>query len=386
MSSLSFIKMANNNQTNIIIKTVSDYKDLKQFYQVPFEVYKDNKFWIPPFYKEFKDFFNPKNIFWTHAEYKLFIVLKDDKIAGRIGAIIDHKYCENVNQKIGYFGFFECINDYNCADLLFQSAQDWLLSKNIEIMRGPIDGRIDITCGFLTEGFNSSPSLLSNYNPEYYISFTEKFQMRKVRDFITYYIDLTKPFSQNLKNNAKECEGSGISIRSFNRLRTQKELKWWVKFFLESFEDHWGYVPVSEKEVKSRFGVKQLRWVVDTKLFLIAEDKGMPVAYIWATPDFNQVFKKMNGRLGPFQLLRFLFDKKQINRGKLHFIGIKKNLRSKGIGSLLNYKALYEMKKRGYVCAEVGFIDEKNAVAHSTIAKTGAKPYKRYRIFEKIIK
>ena len=76
---------------------------------------------------------------------------------------------------------------------------------------------------------------------------------------------------------------------------------------------------------------------------------------------------------------------KRINRGKMHFIGIKKELRNKNIGSCLNYKALVEMKKRGYVGAEVGVIDEKNAIAHATIAKTGAKPYKRYRIYKKNI-
>ena len=121
------------------------------------------------------------------------------------------------------------------------------------------------------------------------------------------------------------------------------------------------------------------------KFDFIAEYKGTPIAYLWSTPDYNQIFKNLNGRLGPSQLLKILLTKKRINIGKLHIIGIKKEFRNKDIGSYLNYASLVEMKRRGYIGAEVGVIDEQNAIAHSAIAKTGAKLFKKFRIFEKII-
>ena len=93
----------------------------------------------------------------------------------------------------------------------------------------------------------------------------------------------------------------------------------------------------------------------------------------------------MNGRFSLIQVLHFLFNKHQINRGKLHFIGIKKDLRNNNIGSYLNYEALVEMRNRGYHFAEVGLIDEENAIAHSTISITGARPYKKFRVFEKVL-
>ena len=381
---LSNDKIADSSK-KINILSVNNKKDFKIFYKIPFQLYKDNPYWVPPFWKEFKNFFNNKNPFWIHSEYELFIVKKENKIVGRIAAIIDYKYCETVGKKIGYFGFFECINDFKCAEALFNSAQNWLKSKNITIMRGPIDGRVDINLGFLFTGFDKPASILSSYTPEYYISFAERFNMRKIRDFILYYIDLTKPFPDILKENVQKSIDFGIKIRPFNRLFANKELKWWTQSFLETFKDQWGYVPASTKEVKSRFGVKQIRWFVDPKLFLIAEYKGSPIAYLWSTPEYNQIFKNFNGRLGLYQLLQILFSKKQIDKGKLHFIGIKKEFRNKNIASYLNFEALVEMKRRGYIGAEVGFIDEQNTIAHSTIAKTGAKKYKIFRIFEKNI-
>ena len=370
---------------NLSIETVTNIKDFKKFYNFPFLLYKDDPFWVPPFWNESKGFFKKKNPFWTHSDCKLFIARKNNKVIGRIAAIIDYKYCKTVDDKIGFFGFFECIENFNCAKILLESVQNWLALKEMSVMRGPINGRIDIGCGFLLTGFNSRPSLLSSYSPPYYISFAKKFDMKKARDQLLYYIDLKKSIPKKLQEKAQQCAASDIKIRKFNRLHANKEMNWWIDFFLETFIEHWGYVPVSHNEVKTRFGIKQLRLVVDPDLFLIAEFNGLPVAYIWSTPDYNQIFQKMNGRLGLYQLLQFLWMKRQINIGKLHLIGIKKEFRNQNIGSCLNYLTLIEMKKRGYIGAEVGWIDEENVIANTTIAITGAKMYKKFRVFDKNI-
>jgi hypothetical protein len=377
------IKEINTFSNNIDIETVTNFKEFKKFYNFPFQLYNDNTFWVSPFWKEQKDFFKTNNPFWTHAECMLYVAKKNGKIVGRIAAIIDYKFCVSVGKKIGYFGFFECIEDDSFAKALFESAQNWLISKNMTVMRGPIDGRIDKGCGFLYKGFNMPQTILSSYSPSYYISFAEKFNMKKARDLLIYYIDLKKPLPKKLKEKSNKCVSSDIVIRRFNRLRTGKEMKWWIPLFLEAFEDHWGYAPVSQKEVRSRFGVKQLRWFVDSKLFLVAMSNGSPVAFIWSTPDYNQLFKKMNGHFDLFQILKFYLYKHKINIGKLHIISVKKEFCNRNIGSCLNYKTLFEMKNRGYVGAEVGLIDEGNAVANTTIAITGAKEYKRFRVFEK---
>jgi len=379
------VKQKRNYPNNLSIDIVNNIKDFKEFYNFSFKLYKENPFWVPPFWNEYKDFFNKKNPFWSHSECKLFLLRKNNTIEGRIAAIIDYKFCEISGEKIGYFGFFECVNNYKYAEVLFNQAQNWLASKKMKIMCGPIDGRVDIGCGFLQTGFESRPSFFSTYSPPYYILFAEKANMKKARDQLLYYIDLTKPIPKKLKEKAKQCEESGIKIRRFNRLRTQKELNWWVDLFLKTFSEHWGYIPATREEVKKRFGIKHMRWIVDSSLFLIAEFNGSPVAYIWSMPDYNQVFQKMNGRLDIFQIFKFLLNKSKINMGKLPLIGIKKEFRNKNIGSYLNYLTLLEMKKRGYIGAEVGWIDEGNKSANATISITGAKLYKKFRVFDKKI-
>jgi len=374
------------NQDCKLHKSISEVKtnqDLKIFFEVPWLIYRHNDNWVPPFWKELKEFFQVSNPFWNHAESALFIAYKNNQPIGRIAAIIDHLYNDQNNEKIGFFGFFECINDFQYAKILFQTAEHWLSSKGMTILQGPIDGRIDNGCGFLYQGFDIQQSLLSTYSPAYYLHFAEKYNMRKTRDQLSYYIDLRNPLPTQLKTKANQCVESGVTIRRFNRFRTRKELDWWIDLFLETFVDHWGYIPVSADEIKSRFGINQMRWIVDSQLFLIAEINNTPVAYLWATPDYNQLFKKMNGKLTFLNLLEFMIKRKQINKGKLHLIGIKKNVRHNYIASYLNYEALKRMKERGYIGAEVGWIDEKNTVAHKTISLTGAQVYKKSCVFEK---
>jgi hypothetical protein len=362
---------------------VQNNTDLKEFYRVPFQIYQDNPYWVAPFWFEMKSFFNKANPFWSHAQAQLFLAKKNNTIVGRVAAIIDQSYCKLVGEDVGFFGFFECIKDFDCAKALLGAAESWLISKQMKVMRGPIDGRVDVGCGFLSMGYDHRCSLLSSYTPEYYVAFAERYGLKKIRDLFLYHVDLSKPFPKKLQEKAKACLASGVQVRSFNRLRTGRELRWWVSLFLETFADHWGYVPVSAAEVKTRFGIKQLRWFVDAKLFLIAELDNAPVGYLWSTPDYNEVFQKMNGRLGPRQLLQFLFSKQTIKTGKLHLIGIKKEHRNKNIASLLNYRVLLEMKNRGYIGAEVGWMDEQNTIAHTVIALTGAKVIKKHRVFEK---
>lgn len=378
-------------QTNELCKTsngilsVKSIRDFKEFYQLSWKIYKDDPYRVPPFSSEFNDFFLRKNPFWNHADAALFIAYKDDVPVGRIAAIIDYLYCNTIGKNIGFFGFFECINDYQYAKLLLQSAETWLGSKGMDLLLGPVDGRVDNGCGFLCEGFNYPQSLLSSYSKNYYLSFVEQFNMKKSRDQFSYYIDLTKPISAALKEKARRCEESEIKIRKFNRLRTNKELNWWIDLFLETFAAHWGFIPASPEEVRFRFGIKQMRWIVDSDLFLVAELHGEPVGFLWATPEYNQIFKLMDGKLTFFKYIDFIREKKHIKYGKLHMIGIKKELHEKNIGSYLNYNILVEMKKRGYTGAEVGWIDEKNEAAHHAIALAGAKLFKKSRVFEKNI-
>ncbi|MEF8847806.1 MAG: hypothetical protein V5A68_01580 [Candidatus Thermoplasmatota archaeon] len=372
-------------ENNFFIKEINTIEGLYEFYKIPYEIYPEDSFWVPPFWKIIKDFFKNENPFWNHAETKLFIAYKKSHPVGRIAAFIDHKYCKKIDKKIGFFGFFECIKDYKIASKLFKITEKWLKANNISIIQGPIDGRVDMGCGFLLKGFESPSTIMSPFSPKYYLSFCRRYGFQKNRDMMEFKIDLKKQLPRILKKSAEKSEKKDIKIKNFSKLRSKEFIDKWSKLFLDTFSKHWGFVPVSKKEVKYRFEVKYARLLADPKLFLIAELQKKPIAYIWATPDYNPVFRKMKGKIGLKQILQFIYFYKNIKRGKLHLIGCVKKHRNKKMANYLNYLVLKEMKKRKYEEATIGPVDENNSAARNILKKMDAEVYKKHRIFEKKI-
>ena len=116
--------------SKIKIKTVTTLKDFKIFYKLQWKIYDNDENWIPSLWQELKDFFKTKNVFWKHAKARLFIAYEKNEPVGRIAAIYDDLFIEQEKQKIGYFGFYECINDLNVSKALLDLSKKWL-KKNI---------------------------------------------------------------------------------------------------------------------------------------------------------------------------------------------------------------------------------------------------------------
>jgi hypothetical protein len=373
-------------QNNIEIKTVNNKKDFKNFYDIPWQIYQGDKNWAPPLWAEIEKFFKINNTFWNHADLKLFIAKKNGKNVGRIAGFIDKKYCESVNKKIGFFGFFECINDKEVSSLLIKSVENWFKKHNVKKMIGPVDGRVDIGCGIIYKGFNKPPIFPDKYSLKYYIDLIEESGMKKSRDFFNYYIDLRKPMPRDLEISANNCRREyDVNIRYFDRKRATREIEWWSKFMIKTFTDHWGYVPVKTDEIKERYGIKNIRWFIDNKLFLIAEKDKIPIGFSWTFPDYNQIFRNMNGKFNLIKYLKFYYDARLINQANMNIIGIEKKFQNCGIASLLNFTTITELKRRGYLGTEIGVVEENNIASQKIIEKTGAKSHKTFRIYQKNI-
>jgi len=369
--------------SNLTIHVVDTMELFKEFFELPFRIYSERDKWVAPFWSEVRDFFRTDQLFWSHAECQLFLAFRNNEVVGRIAATIDHSLSDSERTTIGFFGFFECINDYTVAKGLLDTAKNWLKQQGMKEMHGPVNGRVDVGSGFVIRGFKTLPYLLGHYSKDYYVDFMEQYVMKKERDLVSYHIDLTKDIPSKVGESAKRCEQKGITFRRFSRLHYSRDLKWWISMLMEEFADHWGYTSSSESEVMERFGIKQLRYIVDPRLFLIAMHEGEPIGFRWSLPDYNQVFKDMKGKLGLLGMVKVLLTRrKKIDRGRFIIMGIKEKYRGMGIGTYLNYHTLVEMKRRGYKSAEYGWIDEKNIASCKAGEKIGGELYKIYRVYK----
>jgi hypothetical protein len=367
------------------VTTVQTYSSFLEFYHVPWLVYADDENWVPPLLNEIRNFFRLDSCFWTHAESRLFLASKEERTVGRVAAIIDRNFSDFSGKRVGYFGYFECIRDTEVALVIFDAAKNWLASRGIQLMRGPINGRVENGCGFLSRGFGSLPYITATYSPDYYLSMADEFGFQKAKDLFAYYIDLKKPIPPSVKEAAERCTAEGVKIRNFQKVKFGRDIKIWLEILSSAFSDHWGFSPLVPEKEDNQHWVKRLRWIIDPKLFFFAEVKGTPVGFRWSLPDFNQLIKNLDGRLSFIEALKFPILKKRINRGKFIIMGIRKEARGRGIGTCMNYHTLLEMKKRGYFSADYGWIDENNIASRKAGEKIRGKLYKIYQVFEKTI-
>lgn len=367
------------------LSTVTTVHDLEVFYSIPWIIYHDDFQWVPPFWADLSGFFQATNPFWTHAETQLYIAYQNNNPVGRIAAIIDHNLTDPSIKKIGYFGFFECIDNTDIALQLLAHAEHWLKTKEITQIRGPINGHIDLGCGLLFEGFDQQPTLNSSYTPRYYLSFMNNYNMKKLKDLVSYKIDLTLPIPTTVKETAERCLKKGIQVRPLNRYHFNKETKLWYSLFHPLFADHWGYASASYNEMMHRIGLKQLRWIMNPRLFLFAEKNNEIIGFRIALPEFSPLLRTFKGRLGFTQKIHFLRKKNKLTHGKFIVMGIKKEYQGQGIGTCLNYHTLVEMKNLGFTSAEYGWVEEDNILSRKAGEKIGGILYKRHRVYYKNI-
>ncbi|HEX7400683.1 MAG TPA: hypothetical protein VF369_00765, partial [candidate division Zixibacteria bacterium] len=151
---------------NISISQVISKRDLSVFIKLPWQIYKNDPNWVPPLIVERKEFLDRrKNPFFQHADVVFYSAKRNGKTVGRIAGIVNYKHIETHQENVGFFGFFECVKEFEVAKLLLDSVRDWLKSKRMEIMRGPANFSSNEEWGFLMEGFDSPPVIMMTYNP-----------------------------------------------------------------------------------------------------------------------------------------------------------------------------------------------------------------------------
>ena len=368
------------------IKEVISKEDWRGFLKLPWQVYKGNPYWVPPLIEDEKFRLDTKkNPFYHHAQLKCFIAIKEGKILGRIAGIIDENYINTHNEKTGFFGFFECLPDYESAEALLSAVRDWLKKRGIRYLMGPFSPSINDTCGLLIEGFDKMPCFMMPYNPPYYIEFVERFGMEKTMDLLAYETktEQNKAISRisSLVERLRK-KYPDVKIRNVNLKRVDEEIKTIRNIFNNAWERNWGFTPLTDEEMKSM--AKRLKPLIVPDLVSIGEYKGEPFGLILFLPDYNQVFKHINGRLFPFGWLKFLWYTRKIDRIRGLLLGVKHKYQGTGLVSFLFYKSWQKVLKRGqYKYVELSWALENNLpVLRSTrlLNPTLTKVYRIYKM------
>jgi hypothetical protein len=367
------------------IRIVKNKKDLLDFIKFPWKIYKDDKNWVPPLISERKDFFNPEvNPFYKHAEVILFLAEKEREIVGRIAGLINFKHIETHQEKAGFFGFFESIEDYGVAKKLLDIVRDWMKSKGMEFMRGPMNFSVNDELGFLLEGFDSPPVFMMTYNPEYYLDLMERYGMVKAKDLYAFHMEKSMQPPERFKRIAELVrKKENIVVRKLNMNDFEGEIEKVKTIYNLAWSKNWGAIPMTDEEFEHL--AKDFKKIVDPDLVFIAEVDGEPAGFSMALPDINQLLIKLNGRLFPFGIFKLLWFTKfhrVINGLRLLTMGVIHKYQKRGIDTLFYINTYTNGVKKGYEWAEMSWNLEDNFLINHALETFGAKLYKKYRIYE----
>ncbi len=370
---------------NYIVEEVDNTNKLNDFIELPWSIYRDYSEWVPPLKREVKFLLTDENPFWKHAFRKLFIVYDErNNPCGRIAAIIDKNHNNIHNDRVGFFGFFECINDFSVAQILFNNASRWLKENGMNVMRGPVNPSMNDECGFLLEGFDKMPAIMMPYTPPYYLELCERYGFMKAKDLyalIKYTKDGIPPRIEKMIEGI--IKKTGVRIRPLSMKNFERDVSILKEIYNSAWEKNWGFVPMTDEEMD--VSAKKLKNFVDPDIVVYAEVDGKAVGVAVTIPDINPVLKKLNGKLGPVEIIKFLYYSRKVKGTRSLIGGVLKEYRNSGIIAALYYQTEINARKKGYEWCELGWNLEDNELINRFDMAIGGKIYKKYRIYEKDI-
>lgn len=405
---------------NLRLREVTSPRDRMAFIKFPWRIYKGDPYWVPPLIMERKQFLDPrKNPSFEHMEVALFILegmyrperaavpaaglgavglpmtIMEEQPVGTIAAIINHQHNQFHNEQVGFFGFFESVNDREVAHMLLDTACEWVAKRGMTAIRGPMNFSTNDECGLLVDGFNSPPVVLMTYNPPYYPELIESCGFEKAMDLLAYMIDNTAyrsmddlPAKLLRVVRAVQKRHPEVRVRSMVKADFANEVERFKHVYNQAWEQNWGFVPLTDAEIYHM--AENLKDLVDPDLAFFAEvqrEDGTwePVAASLTLPDYNQVLKRMNGRLFPLGWLKFLWYRRKIDTARMFALGVVREWRGRGIDALLYYETARALFAKGYKRAEMSWILESNEMMNRAVRFFGGVLYKRYRIYEKAL-
>ncbi|MBL7766154.1 MAG: hypothetical protein JNJ58_08685 [Chitinophagaceae bacterium] len=278
------------------------------FLEMPLSIYKGDKAYIRPLDKDIEEVFDAKkNKFFRHGECERWLLKNEaGRYIGRIAVFVNKKYKED--QPTGGIGFFECINDQQAANFLFDEAQQWLKARGMEAMDGPINfGERDRWWGLLVNGFEE-PLYCMNYNPPYYQTLFETYGFEVYFHQLCFGMDVTTPLSDKMNRwHDHYAKDPDFSVQHIRKDDLDKFAQDFTTIYNKAWAKHGGGKTIELKQAKLIFG--KMKPVIDEKITWFVYHKNEPIGMWVNIPDLNQYFKHFNGKFGALQKLYFLWLK-----------------------------------------------------------------------------
>jgi len=375
----------------VTIRPVSGKKELKQFVKFRIDLYKDNQYAIPPLYMDEMGTLDPKkNPAFEFCEVQCFLAYKEGKVVGRIAAMVNHRANEVWKEKNGRFGFIDYIDDEEVSAALLKAAEEWVKSKGMEHIHGPL-GFTDMDQeGMLIEGYDQLGTMATIYNYPYYPQHVEKLGYRKDNDWVEFKIYIPDAIPEKHKR-ISEIVMKKYNLRILKHTSTKKLIKegYGQKLFElvnGSYGHLYGFTPLTQKQIDYYIGL-YISMLKLEFLTLIVDENDDLVGMGVAMPSLSKALQKAQGNLFPFGFIHLLKALKTKNPVvDLLLIAVRPDYQSKGVNALMFYDLIPHFQQAGVVYAESNPELDENEKVQSQWEYFKYENHKRRRAFIKDLK
>jgi GNAT superfamily N-acetyltransferase len=380
---------------SVIISPVTTPGERDQFIYFQWEIYKGDKFWVPPLISERKTFWNKaKNPFYEHSDAQMFVARRNGQVVGTIAAILNNRHNEFHKETTGFFGGFECIDDASVAAALFDAAKAWLRERGQTVLRGPMTISMNDEVGLLVDGFDGQPQPLMTYNPRYYVGLIEGAGFKKAMDLWAWWNPIAP--GQN-KVDDKVYRVAEIAKKrgkfTLRKADIQKHLDREVAVMRKiyasydgAWAENWGHVPLTDHELDHIvLGLKQF---AENDLIYIAEKDGQAIGFSITLPNVNTPLRLAyaSPRTPEFiTLAKMVWHwkvRKVIRDCRFMLLGVLPEYRAAGVDAALIAETLHAAIGRGYTGGELGWILENNEPMNKVNKLGGGHVYRTYRVYD----
>jgi GNAT superfamily N-acetyltransferase len=357
---------------------------VRRFVHFPFRVYAEHELWVPPILIDVHTRLNrSKHPFYEHSDADFFLAVREQDVVGRMAVMENKPYNDYHDKRQAQFYYFECVQDLEVANALFERAFEWAKARGLTQIVGPkgfgpLDGY-----GMLVDGFEYRPAMtMMNYNPLYYPQFMEQLGFRKEVDFVSCYLGADKfQLPERVHRIAQRAaKRSGLAVKRFKNKREM--LEWAPRIgqtYNQTFIENWEYYPLTDREIK--YVIDEILTIADPRLIKIITHKEQVVGFLFAFPDVSAAIQRSKGRLFPFGIIDLLIELKRTKWVALNGAGILPEFQGRGGNALLYAEVEKTIKESGFLHADLTQVAESAVQMRRDLENVGGVPYKNHRVY-----
>jgi len=335
----------------IVIKTAETLKEYKDFVNFPFSLYKGSKYWVPPISNEELNMMDKtKNPVFKNAEAEYFLAYKNDKIVGRIAAIVNWIEVKEQNKNKVRFGWYDVVDDIEVSEKLIEAVIDFGKKRKLSFIEGPVGFSNMDKAGLLTHGYNELNTMITWYHNSYQKEHLKKLKMKKLAEWVEYRIQIWDEDKAPKKvKKFSELIMKRYNLKPLTFKKTNEVVPYLDEMFYllnKTYNTLQTFVPIQQYQV-DHYKEKYIRYIHPDFIKSVVNNDGKLVAFAITMPSFSKALKKVNGKLFPFGFLNILKAQRFNNKASLYLIGVHPKYQNKGVTAILFNDLQSMFNKRG---------------------------------------